>query len=45
MNPLFVFFAVFIPLSILRHYRRKRRRAALLREIVEALRKQQKPGS
>jgi hypothetical protein len=41
---LVVFFAVFVPLSILRHYRRKRRRAALLRQLVEALRKREKPG-
>ena len=39
MNPLVVFFAVFIPLSILRHYRLKRRRTALLKKLVDALAK------
>jgi hypothetical protein len=37
MSPLVVFLAVFIPLSILRHYRLKRRRAALLRALADAL--------
>jgi hypothetical protein len=45
MHPWFVFLAVFAVLISIGNIIRRRRRERLIRELVETLRKQQKPGS